>query len=216
MTWPAPPSYLQEVELETATILVERGPVERLARVVSIVGAPPVMVLPLVVLAAWHSETGGRSLGAAAVTLTATTVLLPCLFVYVAYRAGYVTSPDLPRQSERLQPSVFAAVCAVGAYPLLRYVDAPTAFLLLGAALALQLIILAVVTIWWKISYHAATTAGLAIFALAWDGLAAALPFVGVALVIGWARVRLRRHTVAQVVAGWLSAIPVCWWTWPA
>jgi hypothetical protein len=201
--------------LEASSTLVVRSPAERLARAISIVGAPPVMTLPMVALAGWYSEAGGQGLMNGALTMVATTAILPCLFVYIAYRAGYVTSPDLPRRSERLQPAVFAALCAVAAYPLLRYVEAPLVFLRLDAALALQLIFLATVTVWWKISYHAGTVGGVALVALAWGGLATALPFVMLALIIGWARVRLGRHTVAQVCAGWASALPACWWVWP-
>jgi membrane-associated phospholipid phosphatase len=202
--------------LEASSTLVVRSPADRLARAISVVGAPPLMMLPLVALAGWYSEAGGRPLMNGALTMVASTAMLPCLFVYIAYRAGFVTSPDLPRRSERLQPAVFAALCAVAAYPLLRYVEAPLVFLRLDGALALQMIFLATVTIWWKISYHAGTAAGLALVAFAWGGMATALPFAMLALTIGWARVRLGRHTIAQVFAGWASALPACWWVWPA
>lgn len=181
----------------------------------SIVGAPPVVSVPLAMLAYWHSADGGRAALAAALTLVASTAVLPCLFILAAYRRGYVSSPDLPRRAERLQPAIFAALCAVLAYPLLLNVGAPTAFLRLDAALASQLLLLAVVTYWWKISYHAASAAGLAVVTFAWDGASPALLVAGAAVFVGWARIRLRRHTPAQVLAGWLSAVPALWWTWP-
>jgi len=129
------------------------------------------------------------------------------LFVYGMYRAGYVSNPSLPRRTERLQPAVFAVTCAVAAVPDPARYRAAQVFVQLDAGLLLQMVVLAVVTIWWKISYHAAGAAGLALALLAWGGTTAALPVAMLALVIGWARVRLDRHTPAQVAAGWLSAL---------
>lgn len=172
------------------------------------------MILPLIALAAWYSEDTGAAVVRGSLTFFLATAVLPSLFVYLAFRAGFVSSPDLPRRSERLQPALFAAVCAVAAYPLLRYAEAAAIFLPLSAALAFQLTFLAVVTVWWKISYHAAMIAGLALVAVAWGGVLVGAPFLGLSVMVGWARLYLHRHTPAQIVAGWLSATPVLWWTW--
>jgi len=177
--------------------------------------APPVLILPLIALAVWYSDDVGAAVVRGSLTFFLVTAVLPSLFVYLAYRAGFVTSPDLPGRSERLQPAIFAAVCAVAAYPLLRFAEAAAIFLPLSAALAFQLTFLAVVTVWWKISYHAAIVAGLTVVALAWGGATVSAPFVALSVLVGWARLYLQRHTRAQVAAGWLSAVPVLWWTWP-
>ncbi len=171
-------------------------------------------VLPLAALASWHLVTD-RAVVTSAALLILTTSIVPSLFVYGAYLAGMITSPDLPRRSERLQPAVFATICAAGAYPLLWFVDAAPLFLSVDAALTLQLALLAIVTIWWKISYHAASAAGLVVFALALGDATIALPLTALAVAVGWARVRLQRHTPGQVVAGWASALSVLWWIWP-
>jgi membrane-associated phospholipid phosphatase len=172
------------------------------------------MILPVAGLASWHGAADEPTL-TSAVTLIVTTALVPTLFVYAAYLAGLISSPDLPRRSERLQPALFTALCAVAAYPLLRGVGAPTLFLSLDSALALQMTLLALVTIWWKISYHAAGAAGLAIVALSIGDLSVAGPLLVLPALVGWARIRLGRHTPSQVAAGWLSALPILWWTWP-
>jgi membrane-associated phospholipid phosphatase len=173
------------------------------------------MVLPVAILASWHGSDDDPIV-ASVVTFVATTAVLPTLFVYAAYLAGLISSPDLPRRSERLQPALFTTLCVVAAYPLLRGVGAPSVFLSIDAALAVQMAVLGVVTVWWKISYHAAGAAGLALVALALGDLSVAGPLLTLPALVGWARVRLGRHTPSQVVAGWASALPVLWWTWPA
>jgi membrane-associated phospholipid phosphatase len=204
----------REPALNVTTSLVTRSHADRLARAVSVVCAPPLMMLPVAGLASWQVADGER-VAAGALTLVATTALLPTLFVYAAYLAGLISSPDLPRRSERLQPALFTTVCAVGAYPLLRAVDAPGLFLQLDAALALQMALLALVTVWWKISYHAAGAAGFALVGLTIGDPTLAMPLLAVPALVGWARVRLGRHTPGQVAAGWLSALPIVWWIWP-
>ena len=181
--------------------MVLRGPADRLARAVSIVGAPPVLIVPLIAFAAWYSEESGPPIVRGAITFFLATALVPCLFIYGMFRAGKVSNPGLPRRSERLQPAIFAVVCALAAYPVLRTIGAAQVYVQLDAGLLLQMVVLAIVTIWWKISYHAAGAAGLTLAMLA--------------LLIGWARVRLDRHTPMQVAAGWMSALPLCWWIWP-
>ena len=203
-----------ERALDVSTSLATRGLADRLARAVSIVCAPPVMMLPVAGLASWHGAADEPVL-ASVVTVVVTTAILPTGFVYAAYLAGLISSPDLPCRSERLQPALFTTLCAVAAYPLLRGVGASRLFLDLDAALALQMALLALVTIWWKISYHAAGTAGLAVVALALGSFSVAVPLLALPLLVGWARVRLGRHTPHQVAAGWLSALPVLWWVWP-
>lgn len=172
------------------------------------------MILPVAGLASWHGADGEPVL-ASVVTLVVTTALLPTIFVYAAYLAGLISSPDLPRRSERLQPALFTTLCAVAAYPLLQGVGAPPLFLSLDAALAVQMALLALVTSWWKISYHAAGAAGLTIVAFALGDLSVSVPLVGLMVLVGWARVRLGRHTPRQVAAGWLSALPIVWFVWP-
>lgn len=204
-----------EYPLDVSTSVVTRSFADRLARAVSIACAPPLMVLPAAGLASWHVPDGDPIL-ASVVTFIVTTAVLPTLFVYAAYLSGLISSPDMPRRSERLQPALFTTLCAVAAYPILRGVGAPSLFLSLDAALALQMALLGVVTLWWKISYHAAGAAGLAVVALSLGESSMALPLLALPALVGWARIRLGRHTPSQVVAGWASALPILLWTWPS
>jgi membrane-associated phospholipid phosphatase len=56
------------------------------------------------------------------------------------------------------------------------------------------------ITLWWKISVHSAAAAGVA--TLIWSLIGATLPLLAGVVIIAWSRVRLRRHTVAQTIAG--------------
>jgi membrane-associated phospholipid phosphatase len=186
------------------------GGADRLARAVSIVCCPPVLALSLVLLVGQHSADPS-TLRAVLVLLVATAIL-PALFVYGAYRRGRAESLDLHRRSERLGPAFFAVLTSAAVYPLLQNLAAPPLLLQLSAALTTQLLVLALVTVRWKISYHAASAAGLAVLAWAIEDPELGLALAVLAGLVGWARVRLRRHTPAQVVLGLLSAVPIFWW----
>jgi len=58
-----------------------------------------------------------------------------------------------------------------------------------------------VITLWWKISVHAAIAAGAATVLLLVFGLALLVVWLLVAL-IAWSRVQVGDHTPAQVLAG--------------
>jgi membrane-associated phospholipid phosphatase len=63
-----------------------------------------------------------------------------------------------------------------------------------------------VTTLWWKISIHASSIAGAATMLTALYGMVL-LPSFLLLILVSWSRVVLRRHTVAQVVAGSLLSI---------
>jgi len=181
---------------------------DRLARAVSIVCAPPSLALPLIGLAA-HRVAGQPGAWAGATILLATTALLPSLFILAARRAGLVGSLDLTCRTERIVPSMFAAGCAATAYVLLVRWEAPFLLVAVGLAIALQLGALALVTTVWKVSYHAAAAGGLAALAYTLEGATLGLLLLAVAALVAWARVRLRRHTRAQVLVGLLTSTPI-------
>jgi membrane-associated phospholipid phosphatase len=80
-------------------------------------------------------------------------------------------------------------------------VAAPQLLLLVASANLLISLIVAIVTLEWKISVHSATNAAVATLVLAVTG--SPVFFLSIPLII-WSRVRLRRHTLRQTIAGTL------------
>ena len=116
-------------------------------------------------------------------------------------KTGRISDFHLPERRDRVGPFAVASAAAAGGVGLLVYLGAPAAFLApLVAALA-QTLLLFLITLAWQISIHTATSAGLATFAVLAIGGAAILLSLLVPLVI-WARLHLKRHTVAQTLAG--------------
>jgi membrane-associated phospholipid phosphatase len=79
--------------------------------------------------------------------------------------------------------------------------------IIIAAALWFQTVAMFTITLWWKISLHAAAAAGAA--TMAWALLGTGLPFLLTVPLIAWSRIRLRRHTLAQTVLGALLGFVV-------
>ncbi len=176
----------------------------RWARWASEAGAPAVLaaVVPLVVGA---SAGGWRGLGLA--VLAAVVAVAPGLaLVLHLVRTGRVVGHHLPRRGDRPRVLAAALVGVVAAVGLVVALGAPRELVVLMTSTAVLLGLLAVASLRWKVSLHAATaTASLVAVESAlgpWVLLGAPL----VALVC-WSRLALSAHTRGQVVAGGLTGL---------
>ena len=91
---------------------------------------------------------------------------------------------------------------------LLLVLDAPWLVVALDIAMLVCLVVTSAITVWWKVSMHAAVAAGaVAILAVTYTPWLWSLLLVAGA--VGWSRVRLQDHTTAQVVVGSVLGLSV-------
>lgn len=181
----------------------------RCARFVSNMLAPSTISLPLVVLVSlYHSISVTSALLYACLTLFFLT-LGPMIYVIIGVRKGWLSDVDVSRRAERTGPFLFGlASVALGLF-FLRYTDAPKNLQTLLLITAISGAIMMIITLWWKISIHASSMAGAATMLTALYG-AVMLPIFVLLVLVSWSRVVLRRHTLAQVIAGSLMGITLC------
>ena len=176
------------------------------ARRVSTLLAPaPVSALLVLFVAPYHTRNLLVAYIYAAVTLFFLT-LGPLIFVLLGVRSGKLSDIDLSRRTERTWPFLFGLASAMLGLFVLSYLHGPRALETALVATAVGSLVLMVTTWWWKISIHAATLAGAVTMLAALYGPAVLLALFLLVLVC-WSRVVLRRHTLAQVVAGSLVSI---------
>ncbi|MER7132634.1 hypothetical protein [Streptosporangium saharense] len=182
------------------------------ARLVTGVFAPQVLVIalpPLVGLLAdgWPGVLWG--LGTSALCGG-----VPAGVILAGVRSGRLDSHHLVDRASRTKP-LLVAVCAVlAALVLLVVLRAPTLLVATVTAMLAALAVTVPVTLRWKISFHAAVSAGSVVV------LSRVLPAVPtlaagtlVVAVVCWARVRLGHHSPAQVGAGALVGLGTAWTT---
>ena len=129
------------------------------------------------------------------------TVGIPSLYLLWLVRSGRVTDFDVFIRQQRKGPYLVTIACLLLCWVVMFFGAAPLAFVVILSASILEILLLFLINLRWKISAHATTAAGFAV--LIWQlfgppGLLSVL----FALMVIWSRIHLRRHTVRQTLAG--------------
>lgn len=147
-----------------------------------------------------------------AVTFVATCII-PVIAIFILSRSGMLKDPMLNERTERTWPYLVCTLCYLGTAAYYCYIHAPLWMILFMAGGALALIVLNIVNHWWKISGHATGAGALcalvyflmcsgnSVLDIRWEFIAT----VFVAGCVCTSRLILNRHTLWQVVAGFLN-----------
>jgi membrane-associated phospholipid phosphatase len=171
------------------------------ARLVGELLSPPPIIVVLALVVAWDSSpTPGMAVvwgGIAAVFAG----VLPYALILRGVRRGRLSDKNISLREERIRFGVVAITSILVGLAVLAAFDAPAEVVALLASIAVGVACGWVITLWWKISVHAAIAAGAVAVLMVVFGTAllAAWPLVGV---IAWSRVQVGDHTPAQVLAG--------------
>jgi membrane-associated phospholipid phosphatase len=160
---------------------------------------PKNWLIVTVIAIGWHADgRAGLGWGLLAALFTA---VLPTLFITYGVRRGRWSDRTVGARRPRLVVLAFITASVATGLILLLVLGAPR---LLSGYLAFMLAsvaALAAISTVWKISIHCAVASGsVAILVLSFGPLV--LPAYALVALLGWSRVALRDHTVAQAVAG--------------
>jgi membrane-associated phospholipid phosphatase len=173
----------------------------RVARLVGELLSPPPILVVLALLVAWASSpTPALAVlwgGIAAVFAS----VLPYALILRGVRQGRLSDKNISLRAQRIRFGVVAITSILLGLAVLAAFDAPAEMVALLASIAVGVACGWVVTLWWKISVHAAIAAGAATVLLLVFGPALLAIWLLVA-VIAWSRVQVGDHTPAQVLAG--------------
>jgi membrane-associated phospholipid phosphatase len=116
-------------------------------------------------------------------------------------RLGKVTDHHVSNRHQRAPVLLMALASVVAGLGVLEAVAAPRSVVVMVLAIVAGIVVLAAVSPFWKISGHAAAVSSAAVISVLMLG-PAWLPLLVLIPAVGWSRVVLRAHTLAQVVAG--------------
>lgn len=140
--------------------------------------------------------------------------VLPLILLLVLVRLGKVTDHHVSDRKQRAPVLLMALGSILAGLLVLEAVGAPRSVVAMVLAVVGAVVVLAAVSPFWKMSGHAAAISCSAVIAVLMLGPAWA-PLLVLVPAVGWSRVVLRAHTVAQVVAGSLFGGVVMagiWW----
>ena len=172
----------------------------RFARIISNIVNPPLMGAFIVGLTSsriLQIDTALKWLSLVVVL----TIGPPLSYVVYLVKIGYLKDIYMPDHDRRLKPISVIFVWLIISIFILNFINAPTIMVILIVAVLLEVSLLGLVTVLWKISFHAATVSSAATATLL---LSSQLAWIMVPLVplVGWTRVHLKRHTTLQVIGG--------------
>lgn len=172
------------------------------ASLVSNILSPPLIWATMAFPIAFRDADSELQALAWALVYCALVCLLPLLYVGWMVHQGKISDLHMEIRQQRLRPFVVSLICTVVAWWALRLMGAPPVVPLFALFSLVQIAVVAVITLVWQISMHAMSISGAVVAALAFFGLVPALILLPLVVLVGAARLKLERHTLAQVVAG--------------
>ena|SRR5688572_841337 len=175
---------------------------DRLADLLSYILHPAVLMLLTVVLVSTWTR-GSLAWVVIDVCILIIGLLPGLLYIYIKTRRGQFSHYHLLMKEERYiaLPLLFVGVLA--SFGLYALTQAPT-IMMRGMVIALLAGLGAIIiSRFWKISLHAAVAMGCAglFIPISWIAVGG---FAILGLIVGLARLRVRHHTPAQVIVGWI------------
>ncbi|MFI9837137.1 hypothetical protein ACIHFD_08895 [Nonomuraea sp. NPDC051941] len=184
--------------------LVAKRVTNLLAPQVLVIAMPPVVGL---LAQGW----GGAAWGLVASAICGG---VPAAVIAAGVRTGRLDSHHIVDRARRTGPLVAAVAAVLVALALLVVMGAPTLLVATVTAMLVALAVTVPVTLRWKISFHAAVSAGtVVVFAHVLPAWPAAIAGAAVVALVCWARVRLTHHTWPQVIVGAVVGMAATWAT---
>ena len=173
----------------------------KIARVISILLSPVVISVPFIMLAALYHASNRRSALLFALLALFFLTVGPMTYIGIGVLLGKFTDVDVSVRSQRFGPFIFILISAMLSLFVIRWLHGPRELQLMIVVTVILGLVMTLITLWWKISIHASSMAAALTFLIALYGT---IIFPGVLLLVAvcWSRVVLKRHTLAQVIAG--------------
>lgn len=181
------------------SIFISENRRDNTARIISTIFSPPLLALATIIIAAWAIEDEPVLYWTAiAIVLF---IVVPTLYVLSLVRRGHLTDFHMKIREQRTWPLIIILLISSLVFSALYFGGAPRLFLVISAVAIIQLMLILLITLRWKISGHCTAASGLGVLVVALFGQIL-LPVLLIVPVIAWSRIRLDRHTFAQSIGG--------------
>jgi len=127
--------------------------------------------------------------------------IVPYIYIRFLYKKKRINDIHIPIKEERIKPLLVSCVSYIICFLVLYIMDGPLFLKSVFAVSVVSTVILTVITYFWKISLH---TSWVTFVVITFNILFGRWMLLLILLIpaIGWARVRIKRHTVIQVISG--------------
>lgn len=172
------------------------------ARLVSDLISPPVLWSLLAFPIAFRVADTSSQAVLWALTYGVFVCWLPMVYVAWQVRSGGIADLHMPNRHERIRPLLIGVVGAGVAFLLFVADGAPRLMPLFTVFTFVQMLLIMLITLRWQISIHTMSAAVAAVTIGVLYGAGSGLLLAPLVVLVGVARLKLERHTPAQVIAG--------------
>lgn len=174
---------------------------KRIANLISNILNPFLVSLILILLLSFKATSNVLDALKWALVLTAFSVVPVYLAIIYLVRSGRLDNVFTNVRRQRTKIYLLAGGWAAAGCVVLLYLKAPPRLMATSVAGLSTAIIFMCINLWWKISLHTAFIAASVTLLVILYGWVAVVAIVLIPLMF-WARMELKRHSLAQVVAG--------------
>ena len=174
---------------------------ERLAKIISFIFDGSFISIPLFIIICMVLVDDVMAALSWALLCLLFGMVLPFLYIFFLYRKNKIYDIHIPEKGNRIKPLLFTVASYITGLLVLYMLDAPVFLKVIFILSIVSTAILTVITYYWKISLHASwiTFVVITFNVLLGPWMLLLLPLIPI---IGWARVKARRHTTPQVILG--------------
>ncbi|MDP3012459.1 MAG: hypothetical protein HQ569_02895 [Actinobacteria bacterium] len=156
----------------------------------------PILIIICIVLV----DNTTRALGWAVLCLTFA-MIIPYLYIRILIRKKVLDDLHISNKEDRIKPIIITIISNTVGFSILYILKAPLFLKAMFLIVIISTIIFGIITYFWKVSAHTAWITFMVITfnILFGKWMLFLLPLIPM---VGWARVKIKRHTVKQVISG--------------
>jgi len=178
---------------------------DRLAFVISAIFSPYVTSLVFIVIISYRYSKDLSQFLPWMVTFLLFALIVPGFYVLWLFETRRIRDIHISDKNDRKIPFLLAGLSSVIGAFLLFILNAARPIIVVGVAYAVNVVSVALITLFWKVSIHTALFSAVATISVILVGTH--LWWLYLFLIpLAWARIHRRRHTIWQAVAGSLIA----------
>ena len=132
--------------------------------------------------------------------------LIPFVFILILYKKKKINDLHVPKREERIKPTLVTLVSYMLGFFVFYIFNSPVYLRAVFFGSFLTALVLTLITYFWKISFH---TSWITFFCITYYVIFGKwmIPLAVFIPLVAWARVKIKRHTIAQVICG--SAVTI-------
>ena len=180
----------------------QRLPTLTWTRIVTNLMSPPVVLLLTAVYVLNYAAVASASFVIYFGIYALFSVAPPSLYIGWAVYRGIITDIHMPKRSERFRPFILGVAGTIVTWVMLLVLRAPWSMMAYASFTVVDTLVITGITFFWQISIHAAAIGGATVIVGILSGPLTAAVVLPCAILVGIARIKLKRHTVGQVLAG--------------